>query len=151
MKTFWKVLGAAAVVASLTPYHYNKNEETGEQSLQALLWKLSSKPDPEQENKSAVELSFGLNLPTPCRNAVEDIFSDDLTVTYHTVPANQCTCDCDCACEGECGDDYNCGENCCCDSKTADEEPCCEEGPCCEECCKGCCDETAAPQADQDQ
>ena len=44
MKKFWKVLGLGALVAGLTPYKVEKDEETGEKSYQALLWRITSAP-----------------------------------------------------------------------------------------------------------
>ena len=38
MKNFWKVLGVAALAVGLTPYKVEKDEETGENKYQALLW-----------------------------------------------------------------------------------------------------------------
>ena len=43
MKKFLKVLGAAALIAGLTPYQVEKNEETGERKVKALLWQVSRK------------------------------------------------------------------------------------------------------------
>ena len=58
MKNFWKVLGFAALAAGLTPYKVEKNEETGENSYQALLWRITSAPS-QEEGKGR---KFGINL-----------------------------------------------------------------------------------------
>ena len=44
MKKLLTALGTAALIAGVTPYRYSKNEETGEQKIQALLWKAIRTP-----------------------------------------------------------------------------------------------------------
>lgn len=89
MKTFWKVLGFAALVAGLTPYKVNKDEETGENSYQALLWRGSTKPG-EGEGKREVLINFGEGTLTgKVLDAIEKkeeahLFSDELSVDYHS-------------------------------------------------------------------
>ena len=56
MKKIWKVLGVAALAVGFTPYRVEKDEETGEKKVQALLWKMT-------------------------RNEAH-LFSDDLNVEY---------------------------------------------------------------------
>lgn len=88
MKTFWKVLGFAALAAGLTPYKVDKNEETGESSYQALLWHGSSKPG-EEGGKREVLINLGEGtLTSKILDAVEKkkeahLFSDELSVEYH--------------------------------------------------------------------
>lgn len=88
MKAFWKVLGFAALVAGLAPYKVDKNEETGESSYQALLWRGSIKPGEDGE-KREVLVNFGEGtLPSKVLDAVEKkkeahLFSDELSVDYH--------------------------------------------------------------------
>lgn len=38
MKKFWKFLGITALAAALIPYRVNKDDETGDLTLDALLW-----------------------------------------------------------------------------------------------------------------
>lgn len=38
MKKFWKFLGITALAAALLPYRVNRDEETGDLTLDALLW-----------------------------------------------------------------------------------------------------------------
>lgn len=78
MKKFFKVLGAAALIAGFTPYHVEKNEETGERKMKALLWQASRKPNPsgDKDEITVKFLSFGKD---------EDeahLFSDGLKVEY---------------------------------------------------------------------
>lgn len=88
MKTFWKVLGFAALATGLTPYKVDKNEETGENSYQALLWRGSSK---RAEGDSSLNIHIHLGegtLTSKIMNTVEKkkeahLFSDELSVEYH--------------------------------------------------------------------
>ena len=90
MKTFWKVFGFAALVAGLAPYKVDKNEETGENSYQALLWRGSTKPG-EDGGKREVLVNFGEGTLTgKVLDAIEKkeeahLFSDELSVEYHSV------------------------------------------------------------------
>ena len=87
MKTFWKVLGFAALAAGLTPYKVEKDEETGESSYQALLWRGSSKPG-EGDSKREILINLGEGtLTSKVLDAVEKkkeahLFSDELSVEY---------------------------------------------------------------------
>ena len=90
MKKFWKVLGLGALVAGLTPYKVEKDEETGEKSYQALLWRITSAPIGEDK-----KIDIGINLgegtlTSKLMDALEKkdehhLFSDELSVEY-TVP-----------------------------------------------------------------
>ena len=87
MKKFWKVLGLGALAAGLTPYKVEKNEETGEYSYQALLWRITSAPVGEDK-----KIDIGINLgegtlTSKLMNAAErkdepHLFSDELCVEY---------------------------------------------------------------------
>lgn len=77
MKTFWKVLGAAALAIGLTPYKVEKNEETGENSYQALLWQMTSKPG-EGEEKRKIDVELGFKAP----DKEVHLFSNGLRVAY---------------------------------------------------------------------
>ena len=118
MKKLLSIIGAAALVAGFAPYSFEKNDETGESSVKALLWNLTTTPDPENDAKPQINLTFGLNLPSlPKKDEEEDLFADEITVTY--TPAEE---------------------------TPAEEVPCCEEGPCCPECCSTCCCEGEAAE-----
>lgn len=87
MKKFWKILGLGALAAGLTPYKVEKNEETGEKSYQALLWRITSTPAGEDK-----KIDIGINLgegtlTSMLMNAAEKkeephLFSDELSVEY---------------------------------------------------------------------
>lgn len=87
MKKFWKFLGLGALAVGLTPYKVEKNEETGESSYQALLWRITSTPG-EGENKRAIGINLGEGtLTSKLMSAVEKVeephlFSDELCVEY---------------------------------------------------------------------
>ena len=76
MKTIWKVLGAAAVVASLTPYKVHRDEETGERTIEALLWKVCTQPDETGKDQVAY-VSVGLHFPEKAKTPEEKMFADD--------------------------------------------------------------------------
>lgn len=88
MKKFWKVLGLGALAAGLTPYKVEKNEETGEKSYQALLWRITSSPAGDDK-----KIDIGINLgegtlTSKLMDIVEKkeephLFSDELSVEYH--------------------------------------------------------------------
>lgn len=87
MKKFWKILGLGALAVGLTPYKVEKNEETGEKSYQALLWRITSVPAGEDK-----KIDIGINLgegtlTSKLMNAAErkdepHLFSDELCVEY---------------------------------------------------------------------
>ena len=91
MKTFLKVLGTTALLASLVPFSHKKDEEAGQDTYQALLWSLVSRPDPEAENKRKLEITLGFNCPFSKKNEDEEahLFADELTVNYHPVPTQE--------------------------------------------------------------
>ena len=76
MKTIWKVLGAVAVVASLTPYKVHRDEETGERTIEALLWKVCTQPDETGKDQLAY-VSVGLHIPEKAKTPEETMFADD--------------------------------------------------------------------------
>ena len=117
MKKLLGILGAAALVAGFAPYSFDKNDETGESSVKALLWKLTTGPDPET-GKPTLSINVGPTLPVlRKKNEEEELFADEITVTYTPV-----------------------------EETPVEDTPCCEEGPCCPECCVTCCcEEEAAP------
>ena len=102
-KKILKTLGIAALIAAVTPYRIEKDEEKDEITCQALLWKLTNYPHPDYEDKRSTSVSIGFHSPI-----------DD---------------DCDCCCEDDF--DFCCDDDCCCDV-TPVEEPC-TCGCCCEE------------------
>ena len=56
MKKIWKVLGIAAAVGCI-PVLLRTNPETGEKTVDALLWQLKTRPNEETGNKD-VELNI---------------------------------------------------------------------------------------------
>lgn len=126
MKKLLALLGGTALAAAVIPYAYQKNEETDEKTIQALLWKATIAAG-DKDGQQRVSLSVGFNSPfQPQKN---DLFADHLTVNYHTAPACEIAPDADCY--ADCEDDCTCGGDCCC------QEDCCqeEETTCC---CQGC-------------
>ena len=107
-KKFLKALGIAALVAAVTPYCIEKDEEKDELTVQALLWKVTNQPHPDFEDKRSTTLSFGIHTPDFGGCCCED---------------EDCCCDDDCCCDTV---------DCCCEETPA-EEPVCECGCCCEE------------------
>ena len=87
MKKFWKILGLGALIAGLTPYKVEKNEETGENSYQALLWRITSAPG-DEETKREIGINLGEGtLTSKLMNAAgkteePHLFSDELCVEY---------------------------------------------------------------------
>ena len=87
MKKFWKILGLGALAVGLTPYKVEKNEETGENSYQALLWRITSTPgDGETKREIGINLGEG-TLTSKLMNAAgkteePHLFSDELCVEY---------------------------------------------------------------------
>ncbi len=81
IKTVLKVLGAAAVVAGLTPYKVKKDEETGEIKAKALLWNGSYTPATE-ENEKNISVNVALNIPGKDAHDETHIYTDDVTVSY---------------------------------------------------------------------
>ena len=89
MKKFWKILGLGALAAGLTPYKVEKDEETGENSYQALLWRITSAPGQEEGEKRRIDINLGEGtLTSKLLDAMEKkdephLFSDELSVEYH--------------------------------------------------------------------
>ena len=106
MKTLLKVLGAAALVAGLTPYSVKKNEETKETTYQALLWKMTSPPNAEEETKKDYDLTISFNPPAikTKKSAEAEMFADHLMECESECEC-ECTCECDDTCECTCDDE----------------------------------------------
>lgn len=88
MKSFWKVLSAAALVAGLAPYKVEKDEETGKTTYQSLLMRVTTGPGKSEEKKQIdVNLSEGTLVQKVREKAAEreeaHLFTDDLAVNYH--------------------------------------------------------------------
>ncbi len=81
MSAIWKLLGAAAALAGLAPYKVNKDEETGEVKVKALLWNATYAPATEEKSKT-VDVHFGLNVPGKEKEDETHIYTDDVTVSY---------------------------------------------------------------------
>lgn len=75
MKKIWKVLGIGALAASLIPYATETDEETGEKTVSALLWRLRRGPDEEAEGKERIELDLGPRFLRARKEA--EMFADD--------------------------------------------------------------------------
>lgn len=94
MKTFWKVLGAAALAVGLTPYKVEKNEETGETSYQALLWRITSAPGEDAAHRN-IGINLGEGTLTSKLLSSADtldephLFSDELCVEYNGTPVTE--------------------------------------------------------------
>ena len=84
MKNFWKVLGIAALAVGLTPYKVEKDEETGENRYQALLWQATRVKNELGEDKGEINITLGFNSPFQQEEEAH-LFSDELSVEY-TVP-----------------------------------------------------------------
>ena len=88
MKKFWKVLGLGALAAGLVPYKVETDEETGEKSYQALLWRITSAPVGE-DKKIDIGINLGEGTLTSKLAEVMEkkeephLFSDELSVEYH--------------------------------------------------------------------
>lgn len=92
MKSFWKVLGAAALVAGLAPYKVEKDEETGKTSYQSLLMRITtSRGESEKKKQIAVDLGEGTLFQKAREKAVAreeaHLFTDDLAVAYQPAEA----------------------------------------------------------------
>ena len=80
MKNFWKVLGVAALAVGLTPYKVEKDEETGENKYQALLWQAKREKKGGENEKG--ELNITLGFYSPFQQEEAHLFSEDLSVEY---------------------------------------------------------------------
>lgn len=93
MKAFWKLLGATLAIG-LTPYKVEKNEETGEKSYQALLWRITSAPGENEGHEININLGEG-TLTSKLAEVIEKngeethLFSDELCVEYTGTPAEK--------------------------------------------------------------
>ena len=88
MKTFWKILGAAALAVGFTPYRVEKNEETGVRKFQALLWQATTTP--REGDLDALDINLGFKMPD--LNAAEEevhLFTDELCVDYTGTPVTE--------------------------------------------------------------
>ena len=81
MKNFWKVLGIAALAVGLTPYKVEKDEETGENRYQALLWQATRVKKEMGEDKGEINITLGFNSPFQQEEEAH-LFSDELSVEY---------------------------------------------------------------------
>lgn len=87
MKKFWKVLGIAALAVGLTPYKVEKDEETGDNKYQALLWQ-ATRVKKEDENEKG-ELNITLGFYSPFKEEEAHLFSEDLSVEYAVPKAKE--------------------------------------------------------------
>lgn len=70
MKNIWKVLAAAAAITALVPYRVDKDGETGETQVTALLWKATHSPKTEEHDQEVI-VDVGLNLPITAEAEIE--------------------------------------------------------------------------------
>lgn len=86
MKSFWKVLGLAALVSSI-PFKAEKDEQGELKNMTALLWKYDRKPSDVYVDEVHHELSIGLNLPDfkKAKEKVTDAFSRAKEGALHIV------------------------------------------------------------------
>lgn len=77
MKKFWKVLGIAALVAGIAPYRVEHNPDTDEKSVHALLWKVSNRPDENENGRRHLSLDVGFIKPGTDPEA--HLYEDDAT------------------------------------------------------------------------
>jgi len=95
MKTIWKVLGAAALAVGLTPYKIEKNAETGENSYQSLLWRITSGPSHVEGEKRQIDINLGEGTLTSRlwdmidKKEEPHLFSDELCVEYNGAPVTE--------------------------------------------------------------
>ena len=83
-KKVWKILGITAAVASLVPVVFRKNDETGEKTVDALLWQLKTRPN-QETGKKDIELSILPNrFPRKIR---EDLPEEELVIDADDQPA----------------------------------------------------------------
>lgn len=90
MKKFWKVLGFTALVAGLAPYKVEKDEETGENSYQSLLMRVTSAPGVEEGEKRRIGINLGegtltskiLDMAEKKEANEPHLFSDEISVEY---------------------------------------------------------------------
>ena len=72
MKKIWKILGVAVAAASV-PVLFRKNPETGERTVDALLWQLTTTPNPETGKRDIAINIFPNRFP---RKTAEEPVSD---------------------------------------------------------------------------
>lgn len=80
MTRLLKMLGTAALIAGVVPYRYTKNEETGEQKIQALLWKAVRVPNGEEKDRTTVNIGF--ISPFEKEKGEPEIFTQGVVVEY---------------------------------------------------------------------
>ena len=80
MKKLLTALGTAALIAGVTPYRYSKNEETGEQKIQALLWRATRTPRDGEKDKTVVNIGF--ISPFERKKGESEICVDGVTGEY---------------------------------------------------------------------
>lgn len=86
MKKHWKIALAAVAVAGLIPYSHKKDEESGAEVLQALLWSYTKKPD--GDTQITIGLHVGdMPLPVACDDDVETCAEAEAVDTAAELPA----------------------------------------------------------------
>ena len=115
-KKFLKTLGIAALVAAVTPYRIEKDEEKDEITCQALLWKLTNRPHPDYEDKRETNVTIAFHPPVLdcdcCCDDYDFCYEDDDCCDATPVVEEPCTCGC-----------------CCEETAPVEETPAAEESP----------------------
>ena len=76
MKKIWKVLGVAAAVAACAPVVFRNDSETGEKTVDALLWQYKSRP--EWDGSTHRELTiFPCRLPHKKKAEEAELFDEE--------------------------------------------------------------------------
>ena len=78
MKKIWKILGAAALVAGLTPYKVEHNEQADKKTYRALLWKITTQPSDQKDGRRQVTVNVGFQNPADHSAEDAERYADEL-------------------------------------------------------------------------
>ncbi|MDE6841865.1 MAG: hypothetical protein K2P49_13705, partial [Oscillospiraceae bacterium] len=76
MKKFWKVLGLTALAAALVPYRVRRDDETGQQTVEALLWQVTRGPG-EDQTHDQIDVNLGFKSPFQAIREEKKLFTND--------------------------------------------------------------------------
>lgn len=76
MKKFWKVLGLTALAAALVPYRVRRDDETGQQTVEALLWQVTRGPGEDQTHQQ-IDVSLGFKSPFQAIREEKKLFTNN--------------------------------------------------------------------------
>lgn len=104
LKLFGALAGAAAA-AALLPYFVNRDPESGT-TISALLWKYTSRPDPEDPSRKQIDIDLGLRNPFKEQKgaALDELENSPLVDVTDSAPA----CDIELTLEPKLDDDEPC-------------------------------------------